>query len=851
MAQFTPAYRMTLYVPRSVDAAESAPLTPIDTAVHQDAFQVTSVQGLIGWKPYLDMPKGRKGRVDLLERKTDKGTLQLRLLDKRVAPPDNLKRWVTAFLGDSAGVDQLLGCKVLVEESLDYNETTGLGTWTPFFTGRVQRAGMSEPLYVDLTITDMAEELDMDIFVARPAASVSYAFTSSLLPQGLTGSYASFPKVVKNRGKMLTENAVRYLSATDTGLRPANVICQALAAYADTATTQNLANMVGWSALDFSGDKVRAWIKRLDTGASGEVLLTKMIALFGDNTSRVFQCSRIGISALSATDPNYIALPPDGVQCDWFLFPTGGPTSAAPIFINDVHVVQFIKDLLSGNFHYLNSDGTPTRSVKFNTANFDALLADTTFQKVRMIIDAKATLNDFLEKFICKSFGLAYYFNGAGEFTLVDLRSTSTLPDVATITDTDLVEDPNAVDWGQARDSAVTRVDVTYYKDDYVAPSYDQYHGENGRFPDVNPTSVAITKVPFFLLDEGPRAQDLGEYKQEIDAKGIRTAGNNLQWEQLHTVGTSSYTAVEQRLLQMIREFRTPFATGLQEVTLKARRNSAADCQIGDRRYIDISTIPNPTSNQRGGIHLMICTGRVEDGLVLNMDFSDLGQAINATVPAISAAANGVDAQHQIDVTVTINGQAEPAIIEMAAVDLGGARPAETSGLWVQVGTALVTGTQTIAHLHAGRRCWFRARTMPGLVGHQTQPSAWVYASGTGYVETTPLPTPTNIQVSNITDSTASLSWTPASALYETDVFLTTGNGTGWVPGEADRIDTKAAGDSFAFLVGLDGPNAEHTVAIRHRDSEGSLSALVTFTFSTSDLAAIAPKPVGLSVIPG
>src|SRR5689334_6878717 len=115
---YLPAYRLTVKAPRSVDATEATTLTPIGGAPHSDNFIVSSIQNLAGSKPYLDLPRGKQGAIDVPTKKATIGALTLRILDNRVST-GNAQRWFTAFIGDANGKLRLKGCKAILEESLD------------------------------------------------------------------------------------------------------------------------------------------------------------------------------------------------------------------------------------------------------------------------------------------------------------------------------------------------------------------------------------------------------------------------------------------------------------------------------------------------------------------------------------------------------------------------------------------------------------------------------------------------------------------------------------------------------------------------------------------------------------
>ena len=127
MAYLQPAYRATIY-----ELTGGVPLTPVSG--HSDNFRVATIAGVSGYQPYLELPKGRRGRIDFLDRVVETGELTLRVLDKDA----QTSGWVTAFAGDSNGLERFGGKMVFVEESTD-----GGGSWSPFFTGRVHSVRVS------------------------------------------------------------------------------------------------------------------------------------------------------------------------------------------------------------------------------------------------------------------------------------------------------------------------------------------------------------------------------------------------------------------------------------------------------------------------------------------------------------------------------------------------------------------------------------------------------------------------------------------------------------------------------------------------------------------------------------
>jgi hypothetical protein len=211
MTAHAPAYRLTLSAPRSTDLSETTVLVPIAGAAHTDAFKITTLPSLAGFKPYLDFPRGRRGRIEFLEKRTDTGSMVFRLLDKKAgATIDNLTRWVTAFLGSTFGLIRFGGLRVLVEES-----TNGGTTWVNFYTGRVIRLALDDSkLWYTLTVRDMQDDLTRNLFMRGPHSSVAYAENFSIMPVGPVVAYGNGVPIIK-----LTAT----VEASDATLRRARV----------------------------------------------------------------------------------------------------------------------------------------------------------------------------------------------------------------------------------------------------------------------------------------------------------------------------------------------------------------------------------------------------------------------------------------------------------------------------------------------------------------------------------------------------------------------------------------------------------------------------------------------------
>jgi len=178
-------YRCTVYAPRGLDPTETTVLTPVAGAPHAQQFKIATSEGISGFQPYMGMPTGRRGRIDILAKKTDTGELSFDVLDTRVTPGgSNLQRWLTAFVGDLKGLPRMARLKAFVEESLD-----GGVTWSAFFTGRVKSFGMKTGSRVLFTMVlrDLGDDLTFNIFTGRPHGSV-YQTTSLVVRSPFTST---------------------------------------------------------------------------------------------------------------------------------------------------------------------------------------------------------------------------------------------------------------------------------------------------------------------------------------------------------------------------------------------------------------------------------------------------------------------------------------------------------------------------------------------------------------------------------------------------------------------------------------------------------------------------------------
>jgi len=831
-----PVYRMTVYAPRTVDATEATVLTPRSGSAHSDGFKVATKAGITGFQPYMEMPRGRRGSIDPLTKKTDTGQLTVRLLDKRTTEGgSNAVRWITAFLGDDTGRVQWSDCKVFIEESTDDGST-----WNDYFTGRLTSTPVRRRLYFDMVIRDFGQDLRQEAFVGVPDSSLTYAKVAPILPHALIDPFGGARTYHRLRG---TFSSTRDEVVIDTS-------------YQNTADLNALTtawpNIVrDGSGLELKRDESVRVVLKILTGArageEGEFTFGQGIgtvndrgaaAILGDTylDGGVVRLKKFVIEELESSHSKYLALPPDGVSVEFEVYVDGPPTEDRPILIDDVHPVQLWQDLLDGKFGTLDSSGNPLRPVGYDSSEFATLIADTSLPVCRFIITKPSELGEWVERNILQPNNLGQRQGPTGDVVPVDMRLPSSLTGISTLDEDDLL-DGGSGGWDPADSSTrITRILSHYWLDGTVDM---KDIAEFGRpIPDAPP--VGIVSRDDILEVVGAGWDALNDNPFTLEADGFRAFAN----EKVGKLDRVEW--IRRNLARLLSELRGPYGSGAAtgEWTFTRASSVARATYPGDIVILDLDAIPNPSSNQRGGNRLAVCTSRTDD-FGLTLGFLDLGPSTVATAPSLGTLA-GV-AKHSIDVPVTLNGNGETVQLEFAITDTStGTRPASDADSWRLAQDVDATGTVTIPRLPSGSRVWVRARTRVLDAGGAKLPSAWVYPSGSGYLDTTALAAPSGVSVGSLTGSTGTASWTNGESDYDVEVLLTLGGSPGsW--SDDDRIAILGAGTVGFGLRGLDGPSTQHTVGIRHRDRYGGVSTVAESTFSTTSSDPACTRPAGIS----
>lgn len=867
-----PEYRLTLYAPRSVDATETTVLAPVGS-IHSDSFQVTTEQAPpTGWRSYLAAPEGRDGRFDPLTKKLDTGEYSAFLIDKNVAGHSGtrLKRWVTAFLGDAVGRPRMLGVKAVWKVSYD-----GGTNFSTLATHRVSSLRLATKGKWEIVTRDNADDLNTPIFTGRPHNSITYAGEPRILPIGISVDYGTIKKTPPLTGTFKTVNGVRVIRVSTASLSaPENTVTRAL--MSGGIQVPNLSADTKHFGIMPDPD-VR--VKFTAGGATDKELmpLNFRIRPFVEGTAisvglnpairggwRVYEA--VVDSLEDTTDPYYydLASISDNTTCTFSVIKqrrasdlivddeakADAPSEEVPIIVTDVNPVQFLADILDGKFGELQVGGVVVRSFPRKTSTFTPLIADTSIQPMRFIIDKVWKLNEFVEKHLLLPNQLGWRINVDGEIELFDMRfAAGSAPSSVTLTDDDLALRDDQPDYDISRDEAVTRFRASLYYDiPSGIPDFSQVHG----IPDASLNGITPIKRTVNERDFGN--PDLGEKMLSLDLLGLRATPGELY------LGRDRFLVMVAQVIRVMEPYRQFFGSGPIRYRAKFRRfkngavNAGANAQIGDWRVLQISHLPDPLTGLRGQTRLMMVTERSFDHDGVWLSFIDAGPNSVLGAPSLASyAKNTDDPKHAVQVAVTTNAAGDPTVVSIAVTTTSvGSRPADDSSLWHPVfnlrgKSRQVTGTCHFRGLPAGSRIWIRAQSVPTPGSGARLPSSYAYPA-TASIDLDTLTACTTVSTSGLTTASVTITWS------------NNGDNDSWIElliaspsgGTLVRDDVLSPGATAHFIGGLDlltGPDVK--VVVRHIDNLGGVSADASVTFTPAGSPPTASAMGSLSLIAG
>ena len=829
-------------------------LIPRAGAAHADPFRVTTL-GADAWgRGYLDIPSGRRSKLNLRDRKVDVGGMMLSLLDKRLGS-DNLERWITAgFLGDAQGVEQLgARLKVKVWQSLD-----GGCSFDPLYTGRTFKASKASRTKYNFELRDMASELQRDCFVGPPHADIDYAYPAPLLPYGLMVPFAGLPATpgpgpglkatdsfasgrIRVQGSNLWD---RYTLITEDLRQRASL----------NADSKNVLGLQVTYML-FDGERCKVFVTNGTT--SGWFWLRRILAQV--NAEGHFVARQIWVDELAAGSAGRItwaSLGADGAALRYYVVANDKLSEQGALLIGPVHPVRLMKDLVDGKFGYLNADGSVRRNVPTNPsdARWAEMIADTSFRSVSFIVPAKAQLGTWIQDKLSKPFGACLGFDADGDCYPIDVRRPKAayagLPEFV---DEDLVSTAEGEGWEQDSGGAITRVLVAWREDEAVDVVEEVIKAADA-FPKVPAGLIKQQKQE--LLWPGPATGDdarlraalrFGEQLLTIDAEGIR------EWFPI--IFTTPTSTALPRARAIADDYLLPYLSGEKTITLHCKRTTTPqDCEIGDVVLISVSTIPDPTTNLYGETLLARCVERSENGHPLDLTFALLGLASLADPPAlIGEPTNTADQPGFVDVPITLDAAGDPVEVWGYLTETSvSVRPADDDPDWFKMVNVGASGTTTAGVYPGGMRLWVKARSVPGLFGATggflQQPSAFVYPSDfaavNDYVDIAGASGISGLVVSNVTAAGADLTWSGGEDTDRVVIQIRSGSGT---PTEV-WAGPLSNFNRFFRLQGLP-PSTLFTAGVQMVDDQGGLGTQLTAEFTTLGGSLQLERPAGIDFV--
>ena len=843
-----PIFTAEVYAPKSVDPTETTLLTPVVGAVHSEPFRIAT-GNVSGFRPYMQIPTGRRGKVDIKTKNTDIGSLTLVSLDPRVVPSDNRSRWLTAYLGDAKGIDRILKCKVIVKRSLDNG-----ATFKPYFTGRIKDAKQKEILEFTLLLDDIMKEADMTLFAMEPHASVAYAQINPILPFSLDKDWIGFKPELPILSQVRTA-AQGYQYYVNCDYRSKYYAQQAILSDGLRKLASKIkpgaSGLLRRQELTFPIGRIKARIKNRATSAVAWYNIPYMV--FYQNVDKHWQLGNYAVDV-----PIPMTFPGPGTSLEVRFFARTIPTDDAAIFIDKVEIPTLLRDICAGKFAPLNTDGSVFRSIPIDEPSFAALDGDPKLPKVAFRITEQDTFKKWVPENLLQPFQLALDPTPDGKLRLVDMRLSEQLegldPDepLDTVFDGaggDLISSNEGEGWSSLSDDAINRVDAWYYRatmQPRIQPAADK-----AEYPTVPPARIDVATQPVIPLYIGPRSLDFGTKNFKLDLKGIMANGDN---DIIVTLAKDSWDDVEAiRIAERLSdELQGPFQAGAQYLATSCRVNDKTeDIKPGTRKILKISTLPDPYTKKRGEPQYAICLDRQEQDLVTKFTWLSLGPA-GITDPPVLGELTLVagDSHHSVNQVVTLNAAGDPVVIEYALTETDVVvRP--TTG-WVRGAVATVNGTYTLGRFPSNMRVWTRGYSSPRLNNIKRPDSIYAFPTDPvdGFIDLLPYNPPVSLTNTGATGNTLHFSLVPGEPELRTQVLVQLDESAYADWDDSNVVETLEAGTTL-FDYSSDLPTGTHSFGVRHVDPFGGVTAVTQIDVVWVSANTQAPRPAGFDFVAG
>jgi hypothetical protein len=811
------AYRATVYA-LATGGVETTPLTPV-SASHTDAFKVSTIQALSGFQPYMGLPKGQKCSVSLPSAKLTVGTLTFTVQDQRLTPGgSNFIRWASAFLSDASKRLQLIGRKVVMEESID-----GGSNWSLYFVGRITKVTLASGLAYQLEVSDSVEDMKRQIFLPNvtPSDPALNVVTELLHPFGVTAPLFDAPAATP-----IAATVVGVINSTgDIGVMVKDTFAlnnQLSQNFLSSVPTLTQAHPVGTTGSRFDTQiNVSIGTSPSASNPLGQVRLERYLAKTSDSPDPNSQyLYTVRFFTLTPSSSNYV--PPTAFSANQTVYFTVLPSNPTYYFKN-VHPLQVVKSIFDGNLF-----GTTGSAI---TIPYDStltnLIADTSIPNATFKITQPMAIVDFIEKYVCQPYSLAYctkpgtdsngQTNSVVQFFKTTLPTSASFSILPTLTDDTDVIAGNKVNWTAG--VPLSNVQMTYYVDRFNPLVYQDQTNVK--------TTFISTPVLIQSLDTDTY---LPNSTLQIDANGIR---GGLFY--ISTGSESGSLTVDGDAYSLFQPILNRWAFGAPAVSLTCLRTSTVtNSNVGDWLLVDVDKLPNQATNLRGGVRLMQVAQKSEQGSTVLMHLIDgalNSSSASPTVGNLTLLPSNAAPVVALPVTASFAGT---ITFQVLAGAIGEPTPNDTDSRWRSVDNQSVNNGSVLMQWYGanyGIRVFGRARN-EGNTGHDVSlPSPWVDASN--YVDVEFLDPPTGLGVTQVTSKSALAGWITGSA-FPIEVNIAS------PPTASFQVLAQLqTGTTQYLMTGLDALSSPTmSVGIRHTDQFGGYSTMVTCSF-----IAVNPPP--------
>jgi len=839
------AYRMRI-IDGTAFTTSSTSLTPAAGASHSEPFQITTLASgsLANYAPYMRIPRGQNGQFDIKTGRSSVGVYTIEILDAKTQASNNATRWASAFIGDVNGRLNIVGKKALIEESTD-----GGSTWNIFFCGRVNKFDLSSKLTYTVEIGDNLELLKQKIF-ATDTTTTSAVF-KSVFPLGILDrlempdSQSSLPQtpgfpiskaeIAANANQQLRYD--RWLTLFNSSVQDPRNFWSFGERFNNSAGVNSDVNggqQPLRARIEISGSYYYYSVESLQTPSNA------------NRNNSLQQIQKIHIDELDLSDPRFSSISNVPAQTFsnvanipriWIYALPGDNEIKGTLYVNATPY-QVLRDILTGSYF---PKSFPQLSIPFDTGSISTLETLRPLEKMVYRIEESMEAAEFIEKQICKPFGLGYTFesqlvNGVPQnaFRLFSTYIPTASAGLSTLDDT----------------SVIAGTEQTWNTNEPVLSVAGNYYIEYFKTYDRNTLSAAKSEgmidptiqQKFPLLYALTSVIDPSVKIEEIDFNGLRGLNGDTFTNSIGgTIGNVAADVYTQgRAIAYLKKYFDRNQFGNPLVQLSCARNITTNAiKVGDFVLVDVDVLPNQALHIRGGTRIYQVVQKNYEGL--QIDFTLLDSGVNQTMPAPSFGIVSSSVSNQIDFQVSVP---TASIIEMeyAVVPSGAAVPANSSVNWIFYTSQRNTGvTQSfsIDTVPEGRTTYIRARTTSPADGDTKLPSPYVIASPVTLENIT---APTNLAVSDITAKSAEINWTNTNELFSIEVKLASPQGE-----PITTIIELPPSSSTFDLTGLDlNTNPAHTVGIRYIDAYKGFSPLVTASFTATGTTPQLDAPAAL-----